>query len=236
MRPSTNSAFIFRVFLLSGVVFSSALFSGSLFAETTYVSDELTIPVRTGASNQHRIIKFLSSGTRLNIIEESDDAKYVHVELGNDKTGWVLKDKLMSIPSGRDRLVTANKKLTQAREQVKELKASVSELKSELKSLKGEKNSLLNERTNLSNSLEDLKITAANPLSLAKKNKALKRQLDQAHDNEASLERENQQLRSNVTQEWFMIGGSVSIGSLILGLLITRINWRRKRSNWGDSF
>ena len=50
------------------------------------------------------------------------------------------------------------------------------------------------------------------------------------------LSEENQQLRSNVQQEWFIIGGGVSIGSLILGLILTRINWRRKRDTWGDSF
>ena len=96
--------------------------------------------------------------------------------------------------------------------------------------------SLQSERTNLSNSLEDLKITASNPLALSKKNKELKKELDKARDNEAMLEKDNQQLRSNVMQEWFMIGGAVSIGSLLFGIILTRINWRRKRSSWGDSF
>ena len=50
------------------------------------------------------------------------------------------------------------------------------------------------------------------------------------------LDKDNQALRSNVAQEWFMIGGAVAMGSLILGLILTRINWRRKRDNWGDSF
>lgn len=236
MTPSTNLAFLFRFIVLSSLLLSGTFFSQSILAETAYVSDELTIPVRSGASNQHRIIKFISSGTRVTILSQSDDDKYVNIDLGNEKNGWVLKEKLMSIPSGRDRLVVANKKLTESRAEVKELKSSVNALKTELKSLKSEKNSLLNERTNLSNSLEDLKITAANPLTLAKKNKTLQRDLEQAHENEAALEKENQQLRSNVSQEWFIIGGGVAIGSLILGLLITRINWRRKRDTWGDSF
>ena len=88
----------------------------------------------------------------------------------------------------------------------------------------------------MSNSLEDLKITAANPVALSKKNKQLKKELGKARANESMLDKDNQQLRSNVTQEWFVIGGAVSIGSLILGLIITRINWRKKRDSWGDSF
>ncbi len=79
-------------------------------------------------------------------------------------------------------------------------------------------------------------ITAANPLALSKKNKLLKKDLDKAEDRAAMLDDDNQQLRSNVAQEWFIIGGAVSIGSLIFGLILTRINWRRKKDSWGDSF
>ncbi|MCK4705066.1 MAG: hypothetical protein KAT90_06270, partial [Gammaproteobacteria bacterium] len=77
---------------------------------------------------------------------------------------------------------------------------------------------------------------AANPLSLSKKNKQLKKDLSKAEATSAKLDKDNQQLRSNVAQEWFMIGGAVSIGSLIVGLILTRINWTRKRDSWGDSF
>ena len=45
------------------------------------------------------------------------------------------------------------------------------------------------------------------------------------------LEKNNQQLRSNIAQEWFVIGGGVAIGRLIFGLLLTRINWRKKRDS-----
>ncbi|MCK4676106.1 MAG: TIGR04211 family SH3 domain-containing protein, partial [Gammaproteobacteria bacterium] len=109
-------------------------------------------------------------------------------------------------------------------------------LKSEIRKLKNEKGTLQNERTNLSNSLDDLKVTAANPLSLSKKNKQLKKDLNKAEDRAEMLDKDNQQLRSNIAQEWFMIGGAVSLGSLIVGLILTRINWRKKRDSWGDSF
>ena len=33
-----------------------------------------------------------------------------------------------------------------------------------------------------------------------------------------------------------MIGGGVSLGSLILGLILTRINWTRKREGWGNGY
>jgi len=213
------------------------MFSNEVHAKSTkYISDELNVPVRSGASTQHRIIKFLSSGAAVTVMDMSDDGKFAEIELADEKSAWVLNENLMDAPSARERLVKADSKLTESRQESKDLKIAIDKLKAEISELKKENNALQGERTNLSNSLEDLQITAANPLALSKKNKELKQELEKVNANEAMLEKDNQQLRSNVTQEWFMIGGGVSIGSLILGLILTRINWRKKRSSWGDSF
>ncbi len=224
-----------QIFLFTLILVGLAV-SMPVQAKTSYVSDELKVPMRSGATNGHRIVKFLKSGTALTVLGASDDNKFIEVEIAGGKSGWIASENVMDIPSGRDRLVSVNKKLSKSREQVKELKGTLAELKSEVRSLKKEKGGLVSERTNLSNSLEDLKITASNPLALSKKNKQLKKDLNKAEAKAAMLEKDNQQLRSNVMQEWFMIGGAVAIGSLILGIILTRINWRRKRDNWGDSF
>ncbi len=223
-------------FVLPVLAMLAVIISMPVQAKTSYVSDELKVPMRSGASNGHRIIKFLKSGTALTVLGASDDNKFIEVEISGGKTGWVEIENVMDVPSGRDRLVYANEKLTKVKRENKDLKKSIAGLKSEIRKLKNEKGTLKNERTNLSNSLDDLKITAANPLALSKKNKQLKKQLGAAEDRAAMLDKDNQQLRSNLAQEWFMIGGAVSIGSLILGLILTRINWKRKRDSWGDSF
>jgi SH3 domain protein len=231
-----NSNHYIRSFVLSVLVMFVAASSMPALAKTSYVSDELTVPMRSGPSNAYRIIKFLKSGTPLTVIGASDDKEYVEVKIGEDKTGWIATKHIMDIPSGRDRLAAAKKKFANADKVITDLENEIKELKTEIRKLKNEKSSLENERTNLSNSIEALKITAANPLALSKKNKELKKELEKAESKASMLDNENQRLRSNVTQEWFMIGGGVSIGSLILGLIITRINWRRKRDSWGDSF
>ncbi len=205
-------------------------------AKTSYVSDQLNVPMRSGASNGHRIVKFLKSGTALTVLGASDDNKFIEVKTNSGKSGWIAAENVMDVASGRDRLVYANKKLAKIKEENEKLKNSVAGLKSEIRALKKKKGSLESERTNLTNSLDDLKITAANPLSLSKKNKQLKKDLNRAEDRAAMLDKDNQSLRSNVMQEWFIIGGAVSLGSLIVGLILTRINWRRKKDSWGDSF
>ncbi|MCK4833250.1 MAG: TIGR04211 family SH3 domain-containing protein, partial [Gammaproteobacteria bacterium] len=78
-------------------------------AKTSYVSDELKVAMRSGASNGHRIVKFIRSGTALTVLGASDDDKFIEVEIAGGKTGWVAAENVMDIPSGRDRLVSVNK-------------------------------------------------------------------------------------------------------------------------------
>ncbi len=235
-KVSNQRIFSKRGFVLPALAMLVMVVTMPAQAKTSYVSDELKVPMRSGASNGHRIIKFLKSGTALTVLGASDDNAFIEVEVSGGKTGWVAAGDLMDVPSGRDRLVSVNKKLNKLRQGNKDLKKSISELKAEIRQLKNEKGTLQNERINLSNSLDDLKITAANPLALSKKNKQLRKNLKKAEEQAAMLDKDNQQLRSNVAQEWFMIGGAVSLGSLIVGLILTRINWKRKRDSWGDSF
>ena len=225
-----------RSLVLSMFAMLAVVISMPVQAKTSYVSDQLNVPMRSGASNGHRIVKFLKSGTALTVLGASDDNKFIEVKIANGKSGWIESKNIMDVASGRDRLVYANKKLAKVKEESKELKSTVAGLKSEIRQLKNERGSLKSELTNQTNSLDDLKITAANPLALSKKNKQLKKDLDKAEGRASMLDKDNQSLRSNVMQEWFMIGGAVSLGSLIVGLILTRINWRRKKDSWGDSF
>ena len=222
--------------MLSVLIVIVAAISSPAQAKTAYISDEVKVAMRSGASNGHRILKFLRSGTAFTVLGTSDDEKFIEIELSDGKTGWVATENVMDIPSARERLVSANNKLSQVRQENKDLKSTIAKLRAEGKQLKSEVNTLQNERTRLSNSLDDLKITAANPLALSKKNTQLKNDLSKAEATVAKLDKDNQQLRSNVAQEWFMIGGAVSLGSLIVGLILTRINWKRKRESWGDSY
>jgi len=205
-------------------------------AKTAYISDEVKVAMRSGASNGHRIINFLISGTAFTVIGNSDDEKFIEIKLSDGTTGWVATENIMDTPGARERLVSANNKLSQVRQENKELKNTVAELTAEAKQLKSEINTLQNERTKLNDSLDNIKTTLAKPLSLHQENIQLRGEFNKAIAYAEKLDKDNQQLRDNVAQQWFVIGGGVSLGSLIFGLLLTRINWTRKRENWGSGF
>ena len=68
-------------------------------SRTKYVSDSLAITMRSGKSNQHRIIRSLESGTKLRVLET--DKNYTRVKAENGDTGWVLTRYLVDEPVAR---------------------------------------------------------------------------------------------------------------------------------------
>ena len=203
-------------------------------AETLYVSDELTVPLRSGASMQHRIVNFLPSGAALEALETSADGDYLHVK-ADDKEGWVKADQLMKSPSARAQLVSLNKRIDNLKADVKQGAGTIAELNARIKQLEEEQRTLEKNRDGLAGSLNELKQVAARPAAIAQQNKQLEDKLASISTEFAAVQSENQQLRDSSLKEWFVIGGAVALVSLLLGLIIPSIKWR-KRDSWGGGF
>jgi SH3 domain protein len=231
MKNSKKLIYIIRLLLLTSIFMLPAV---QAWSETRYVSDELSIPMRTGASNKHRIVYFPKSGTPLTIKETSEDGTYVHVTSPGGKEGWVESQYLMNQASARDRIVSVSKSLEKSRALEKELKQQVKELNAENRELTEQVKQFQREIKSQESSMEKLKRISANPVALANKNKSLEDQLSKITSSNKLLTEENEQLKDGSTKDWFILGAAVSMGSLLFGLLITRINWKRKRHSWGD--
>ncbi len=217
------------------VVFSiTSFFPLQALSETSsYVSDELTIPLRSGTSNQHRIILFIKSGTPLKVLEANEDGTYSRVTTPDGKEGWVETSNLMNQPSARDRLVSANNKLGKSRESVQELKKTIADLKTENRNLGRQLSTSEKQGSALENDMAHFKKVTANPIAMANKNRVLEEDLKSMTTLNEQLKNKNERLSDDSTKEWFIMGAIVSLGSLLFGLLITRIRWQKKKS-WGD--
>jgi SH3 domain protein len=110
---------------------------GIVDAKTQYVSDQLIITLRAGKGNEYKIIKMLTAGTPLEIIEENPD--YLRVRTQDGQEGWVLTQFITSeTPKAQiiaglrqelDRLKTASKdaiELMNERDKLKTLNGGLS--------------------------------------------------------------------------------------------------------------
>jgi len=228
MAPKNNLlrflAHIVLLFMLGSYAFATA--------ETLYISDELKVALRSGASTQHRIISFLTSGAELSVLETSVDGDFYRVNV-DGKEGWVKAEYVMKSASARAQLPVLNKRIDVLKADIRSEKATTAELSARIKQLEEDKRALEKTRDGINDSLENLKQVAAKPFAIAQQNKELEAELAKIGNELAFLQNENAFLRDRNIKEWFMIGGGVSLASLFFGLIIPNIRWRRKRDSWG---
>ena len=186
-------------------------------ATTRYATDQLEVPVRTGKSTSHKILRMVKSGTPLTVLREDEDG-YSQVDLGDGRTGWVLSRFLMDEPVARDRLANAEARVAALEEENRRLE-------NELEAFKATRESL----ARCGSELDEIRQTAARSIEIEEENRRLQQEVVEARDRLREMELENASLRDESSRDWFVAGASVALGSLVFGLIIPRIPWRKRR-------
>ncbi len=200
-------------------------------AQVRYVSDELVITLRTGQSTSHEIVRMLPAGTRLEVLEGDPGTRYTRVRAPDGTEGWVLSRYLTNRPIARHRLAEAQQALDRLRAKHEVLQKDYQILESERSAIMQERDRLGAQIQELTVELERLRKAAARPLQLKEENERLDAQLVQSNQELRQLRNENQQLNARTRRDWFLTGAGVVIASMLFGILLTRIRWRR-RSQW----
>ena len=208
--------------------------TSQLIADTRYVVDELIITVRSGRTNSHQIVKLLRSGAKIDVLSEleEDGKQYAFIQAG-DVTGWVLSQYLSPTKIARDRIETIEANAAKISQQNISLKKQLAELRKENTSLKKQRNKLNDSAQNMDKELSNIKRVTARPLAIQKNNEILRIDLAKKTSEVTLLSAENANLKNRDQRDWFAMGAGVTIGSILFGMMLTRIRWRR-RSSWGS--
>ncbi len=210
------------------------LCSTAAFAKTAYVTDELKITLRTGESATHRIARMLPTGERLTVLSTNPATGYSKVRTSGGAEGFVLSRQLVDQPVARDRLAAAEA-------EVKMLKAAPGELSSRLAKLTEQHKTLLKEHEELkeAKTLVDqqfaaLQRTSSNAVRIANERNELRKQVASMTREVEDVKQQNRELENKTAQNWFLIGGGVVVGGIILGLILPHLRVRRRKSSWGS--
>ena len=204
--------------------------SSIAYAETQYVSDKLRITLRTGQGTQFQIIRALESGTKLEVIEQTENG-YTHVKTEDGTEGWVRSQYLIPEPIAADKLARAEKQLEKYKAQLAAVKKERNELRKEKKELSNSKNSLTAKSSSLEAELARLSKVAAKPILLDKENRNLQQENVKLEKDLQMIHQENQVLKDQANREWFIAGAAVLLGGILLGLVIPKIRFKPK-STW----
>lgn len=201
-------------------------------AQTTrYVTDQLEITMRSGKSTQHQVIRVLPSGTPVELLEVDQESGYSRVRSPQGIEGWVISRYLDNIPSGRERLAEAEKKLANLNIENNRLQENMTKLTSEKNSLEKDKQALTKENNRLDQELTHVRQTAGSALAIDSENKTLKEKFNTLERNYQAVQQENEVLKDRSDRDWFMVGAGVILLGMGIGIIIPKIRWRRK-SSW----
>ena len=116
-----------NIFYILGCVILVA--SMAVYAEVAYVTDEVKIGLHKEPSNQSPIIKLVSSGTKLNIIERENDL--VHVEEPEGVRGWINSQNILVSKPGKAKVIELEIAKKELEEKIKTLQSESEKLTSD---------------------------------------------------------------------------------------------------------
>lgn len=216
--------------LLAGLIISL-----QVSAQSAWVSDEFEVTLRSGPSTSNAIELMVSSGTRLERLEEDPEAGYTRVRTGGGTEGWVLTRYLMTEPSAREQLETLSAQLTDANEEGATMGSQLGAIREEYESANRTISQLESDNAALQRQVEEISSKAANTLAIDRQNQELQRKLTDAEIQVNVLEQEKERLAGQSNRNWFMTGSAVLFAGVLLGLILPRMKFQR-RSRGYDRF
>ena len=175
-----------------------------------YVSDELTVVLREGASAGSAARGSLNSGIRMELLESDASTGFARVRLTDGREGWVQERFLTTTPIARERVDRAEKQLTQTQ--------------SELKILREEHAKLLSDFTRITSGLPPTP-----PEELVKEVETLRIRAQELQQQNDTLQARHES--TGERQRLLLIGGGLVVIGFLLALIL-RWLWPKRR--WGE--
>jgi len=208
--------------------------AAGVYAESAYVTDQFKITVRTGESAQHRIVSMLKTGTRLQVLSRNKATGYTKVRMPNGKEGFVLTRQLLNEPVARDQLADLQAEVDALKAAPGELQQRLSDLTRQHNELQSAHKELTDIKKDIEQELSALKRTSANAVRISNERNELRKQVAELTRSNEELKQEKRELENRSAQRWFMIGGGVVVGGILIGLILPHLRIRRRKDSWGS--
>jgi len=203
-------------------------------AETSYVTDQCSVPMRKGEGLKYKISRMLPSGTSLQVMGAASSTGYTRVSTPEGTVGFVATAELQTEPAARDRLAAMEAKLAELQQAPDALAGKLTALQSEHRELKTSHEHASRDRDRLEQELATLRSASANIVEVTNDRAELRKRVAELTRQAADLEQQNRDLSLQTTQRWFLIGAGVLGGGVLVGLLLPNLRFRRRKSSWGS--
>lgn len=199
--------------------------AASAYGETLYVTDVLTVMVRTEPDVAHRIIAMPKSGTPLEILEgpkENEGREWSRVRLPNGKEGWALSQFLTPGPPKDSVISNLRRENGDLSQTVERLSEENGRLKKENRELKGALTTQSKRAKEFESSYESLKKESKEFLALKASHDKASDALTKRTKELETLKKQVEKLQTGQTLRWFIAGASIILVGFIIGYLSRR--------------
>lgn len=201
-------------------------------AETTYVSDEYRVPLRSSPCPRCSILhKGIKSGTAMTLVETNNEG-WSHVTTSSGLDGWMPSQYLQKEPTARNQLESLKTRAAAAEGQASELKEQLSLLQEENSQLSSQMEGLQSNNQDISSELQSIKKVSSNAISISQQNKELLERNGMLQSEIDVLKASNERLMNNERNTWFLYGALAVIMGSLLTLLLPRLKKRKRFSEW----
>lgn len=208
------------------------LFSAVTHAQVTrYVTDSLKLESRTGPGVKNRIMKMLASGTPVKVLEQRNGWSRIDVEDGGE--AWILSRYLMDEPSARNQVNEAKALRDSVEVRVKSIREQLTSAQNTAASLEAERSQLAERAALLDDELGELKRTASSAVDIKNENERLRRTSTENDRALQDLRQDYLLIKQSRERDWFIAGAGVLFGGIVLGLIIPKMRFRRRRG-WSE--
>lgn len=201
------------------------------FAKTVYIHDVLRVDLRAGPTNGYKILNFLPSGTRLEVLDDSDDSGWTKVQYGS-QTGWIQSQYLTDAPIAKDLLEAANRRLQALEKENKELKQKFTEVETNLQNLQSIKSKLDSSNSTLQEELENLQRISKNAVNTERSYRKLQESTELLKVELENLKAENSILGEDNLKQGIKWGIIAVIAGALMAVMIPKMSGRKRRSEW----
>jgi SH3 domain protein len=211
--------------LIISITLGLCLIFQASWATKAYVTDSFRISLRAGPSIENKILKFISSGTYLEVLETGESWSQVRLlePEGSDVRGWVLSRYLITRRPWEAQTKTfmgENAKLIERvgilEEENKEISLRDQKLARDLEKFRTAFHKLRYEH-------DLLKKEATDYLKMKSAYENMKKRVE-------SLAHENEVIQSAQINKWFAYGALVLLCGLMIGLVVGRQQRKRRSS------
>ena len=196
--------------------------TANLAAETRYVTDQTSIPLRAGEGLKYKVLRHLPTGTPLELLGYNPKSGYARVRTEDGKLGFVANDQLVEEPVARDQVAALEAKVTELRAKFAALPPSLQEAQASL-------DAALADKRRLEEELLSIRQAAGDAPRILRERGELRQTVADLTRQVAELEQLNREQDHQIAQRWFLIGGGVIIGGILIGLFLPNLRLGRKR-------